>query len=153
MLSYEQQRAITGDIDRSTFGIFQCVGGECQGYNAMHNLDHFNRLFFRHLLHADDVQRWLNRNQANCLKTILSQVSDQLKAFVLTARQLLCQLHAAHRCFVAWTKCSVFDAVVISNASHHTVVVRALDLWPRDREFRLPAGAWCGWWWWWTNVL
>jgi len=67
----------------------------------MHNIDHFDRLFFRHLLHADDAKRWLNRTQADCLKTILSVVSDRLKAFMLSARQLLCQLYAAQRCITA----------------------------------------------------
>jgi len=64
----------------------------------MHNLDHFNRLFFRHLLHTDDAERWLNSKQVGCLKTLLSSVSDRLNAFTLSARQLLCQLQAARRC-------------------------------------------------------
>ena len=78
--------------------LFQCVGGQCQGFNAMHNADHFNRKFFRHLLHADDARRSLNESQANCLKTILTTVIAQLNALTLSASQLYCQLRAAQRC-------------------------------------------------------
>ena len=67
----------------------------------MHNLDHFEQLFFRHLLHADDAERWLNRKQADCLKTVLLEITTRLKAFMLTARQLLCQLQVAQRCTMA----------------------------------------------------
>jgi len=78
--------------------LLQCVGGQCQGHNALHNLDHLDRLFLRHLLHADDAKRWHNAQQADCLLTIFSAVRDRLKESTLSAHQLLCQLYAAQRC-------------------------------------------------------
>ena len=78
--------------------LLQCLGGQCQGFNAIYNLDHLNRKFFHHLLHADDGGRRLDRRQADCFERILTAVVGQIKALTLSAGQLHCQLQAAQRC-------------------------------------------------------